>query len=396
VTPQVVFYISRAIGQAVKELSDFSRLLDSNSSDMRRLVFYSESAFHYRYLKDYIQYILDHSDLPICYITSQADDPILSDHAERIHPFYIKNSLAAAFAKLDSKAIVMTAPDLENSPIKRSPLCPQHVYAMHGVGSVHQGYRFGAFDHYDSVLCIGQFQIDELTRGEEMYKTRKKRLIMTGYPYLEQLNRDFCDYQLRHPTNGNVDAKPICLVAPTWAPVTPESSLMHEAIIPLLDALARSKFEVWLRPHPEYIKRNPQTMKKISEKMKKFSNLKVETELPSLEALFKANVLITDHSSIAFDFAFGTERPVLFINTPTRIDNPQVDKLGIAPIENQYREALGGALAITDIPNVATHLEQLLTETTHHHQKLRELRSLLIANWGDSAKIGGDYILSCC
>ena len=45
----------------------------------------------------------------------------------------------------------------------------------------------GAVDNYDTVFCIGDFQIDEIRRQEELYHTKEKNLVVAGYPLLETL-----------------------------------------------------------------------------------------------------------------------------------------------------------------------------------------------------------------
>lgn len=378
-----------SIRNSAREFAEVERLFSPEYESSRKLVFYSEGAFYYRYYQDYIEYILSHSDIDICYISSDVQDPVFSSTEKRIKPFYIKNALAATFARLDCKSLVMTAPDLNNCAIKRAKPGVRHIYAFHGISSIHQQYRLGAFDHYDSILCIDDQQIEELRKSETVYGTKSKELILTGYPFVERIQREHLEYD-KH-ANGSSD--PLCLIAPTWAPLQKQSSLLENCIIELLQALSKTRFRVLLRPHIEFVKRNPAKMREIERLIGKRKNTTLQTQLSSLQILHEADLLVTDHSSIAFDFAFGTERPVLFIDTPTRIDNPEIDRLGIEPIENSYRSQIGTCLAASDVEQVGAKLESLLASQADFRSKVPSMRDAVIANWQRAAEIGGKYIL---
>jgi YidC/Oxa1 family membrane protein insertase len=384
--------LAQTFHDAQRDFSEISRLFSEENTALRRLVFYSEGAFHYRYFEDYINYVLDNSDLSICYITSESNDPVFSLCNKRIRPFFIKNTLGTAFSRLDSKVVVMTAPDLGNCFIKPARQGVHHIYAMHGVSSVHMGYRQGAFDNYESVLCLGQFQIEELRKSEAVYRTKHKDLILTGYPFLEQLNRKYMQYR----SNTLKRDTPLCVIAPTWSPLLRQSSIMDSCVLDLVHAFADSEFRVWLRPHPEYIKRHPKEMQKVMQALGKSKNLTLETKLPSLSVLFDADVMITDHSSIAFDFAFGTERPLLFIDTPTRVDNPNWQRIGMDVVETTFRSKIGTSLSVDQVKQAPDALRALLSRQEEFHAKLLAARNELIANWGQSAEVGGKHILAMC
>lgn len=371
------------------EFSELERLmaLDKNA---RRLVFYGESEIQYRYYEDYVDYLLTHSDYDICYLTSQRHDPIFNDKRARLKPFYIKNLLASAFSRLDSKVLVIANPDINNGPIKRAPDPVHHVYAFRGIASVHQAYRLGAFDNYDSLLTIQQYQVDEVRKAEEIYKLKAKELPVVGYPLTERIWRQHQKYT--EENKGRSKDKPICLVAPTWDPSS-RSSVFDVCQGEIIESLAKSDFEVWLRPHPEYAKRFPERMDKIEKACAKTNNVRTKLELGSMYCLHEADILVTDHSSISMDYVLGTERPVIFINTPLRVDNPEVGKLGLEPVENVYRSKLGKELEVSQLASLNSALKDSFGDREKFKESVPALRDHLIANWQKAAQVGGDYIL---
>lgn len=372
-----------------KEFSEFERLFAPENRDLRRLVFYAESPIQYRYYEDYIEYILANSAYQICYLTSTADDPIFAGKNPRIVPFFIRNLLSKTFEKLDSQVLVIANPDLGNGPIKRAPANVHHIYAFRGVASVHQAYRLGAFDNYDAMLCVGAYQIDEFRKMEELYKTKRKELILTGYPLTERIWREHQEYL----KTASKNQPPVCLLAPSWDPIG-KASILETCIDEIIKTLSQCPFQVWIRPHPEFIKRFPKRIDEISKLAGRTKNISMQMNMASMECLHKADILVTDHSSISMDFALGTERPVVFINTPLRVDNRQWQELGLPAVENTYRKDLGASLELDEIAKLGSTIESLLTDQSAEFKaRLPALRDALIANWGRGAQVGGDYII---
>lgn len=372
-----------------KEFTEFERLFAPENESLRRLVFFAESPIQYRYYEDYLQYILKASDLEICYLASTIDDPIFESKEKRIKPFFIKNLLSKTFEKLDSNALVIANPDLGKGPFKRAPDSVHHIYAFRGIASVHQAYRLGAFDNYDAMLCVGEYQVAEFRKMEELYKTRKKELVVTGYPLVERVWREHQDYL----QSAQANAEPICLLAPSWDPVG-RSSILETCIEQVIDKLSGANFKVWIRPHPEFAKRFPKRIEEVAKLAAKTNNISMQLNLASMTCLHQADILLTEHSSISMDYVLGTERPVVFINTPLRVDNPEWQRLGLPAVENVYRQDLGAALELSELDKLAETLNRLLAGDQEFKKRLPALRDVLVANWQKAAQIGGDYIIS--
>ena len=68
--------------------------------------------------------------------------------------------------KMDADVVVMTMPDIENYHIKRSYIRKDinYVYVPHGMDSLNMTMRTGSMDHYDSVLCTGKIQKEEIEK----------------------------------------------------------------------------------------------------------------------------------------------------------------------------------------------------------------------------------------
>ncbi len=371
--------------KVAREFSELERFFADENKAARRLVFYSEREIFYNYFQDYIEKILEMSDLELCYISSQSNDPVFERCKSRIKPFYFRNTLNAVFSRLDSKVLVMTNPGLNKLSIKRAPDHVKHVYVFHGIASVHKGYLPGSFDYYDSIFCIAPYQVDEIRKSEELYKLKPKELVLTGYPLAERIWRDHQGYK----SGAREKSRPLCLIAPTWGP----SSIMENCIEGLVESLARTDFEVRLRPHPEFIKRNRNKMRAIEKFISGFANIELELELGAFESLHQADLLITEHSSISFEYALGTERPVLFVDTPMRVDNPEYQMLGMEPVENVYRSKVGTCVSPERISEAGRLCSEMIERQALFRKKILEARLLLLSNWQSSAEIGAKYLI---
>jgi YidC/Oxa1 family membrane protein insertase len=373
----------------LRELRDFQRLFCERTADPRTLVFYSERAIDYQYFEGYIDDVLAHSSHRLAYITSDPEDPLFGRGHPRMDTFYINHLFAATLARLDNKVLVMTMPDLGLFHIKRSPNNVNHVYAFHAVGSVHLQYNKGAFDHYDTVLCIGSRDLQEFRKWERMYGTKAKTLVPCGYPLIEKI---YADHQRAKSNNRNKPRSPKVLVAPSWH----DGNILEFCLDELIHELANSHFHVIFRPHPEYIKRKPKACERIGRRIAPVPNVQLELDLLAGTSIHDADLLVTDWSGICFEYAFGTERPVLFVNTPCKIRNADYADLGAEPIEFTSRETLGASIDREELVRVRQILRALLRRREVYRDRIVECRTSTLANWRNASRVGGQFLIDQC
>ena len=102
--------------------------------------------------------------------------------------------------------------------------------------------------------------------------------------------------------------------------------------------------------------------------------------------------MITDWSGAALEYAFGLERPVLFIDVPKKIDNPQYRQINHVPIEVRLRSEIGEIVSPDKLYQVPSILDRLCENPEVWKERLRELRSQWIYNVGRSREISAAYI----
>jgi YidC/Oxa1 family membrane protein insertase len=124
------------------------------------------------------------------------------------------------------------------------------------------------------------------------------------------------------------------------------------------------------------------------------SNVYFDEAPDILSSLPGADVLITDRSGIALEYAFGTFRPVLFINTPPKIMNASWHGLGLQPFENSLRDQIGESISPAHLSSVALLIDKLENASVEYADKLRQLKEMYFFNSVSSYEKGLHYIQS--
>lgn len=368
-----------------REKEDYKRFFSVLN---KHLVFYSESNGFFKYYRGIFNYIINNTNITIHYITSDPDDKIfeMAKTEPKIKPYYIgEKKLITLMMKMDSDVVVMTMPDIENYHIKRSYLRKDidYVYVPHGIDSLNMTLRKGALDHYDTVLCIGPDHVEEITKTEEVFNLPKKRLIKCGYALIEEM-RD--EYQ-KMPKKEN-EVKTI-LIAPSWQ----KDNIVDSCLEEILSVLKDGKYRIIVRPHPQHVRHRAEQMAHFEEKYADNDNIIIQTDFSSDDTVFSADMLISDWSGIAFEYAFTTQKPVVFINTPMKIMNPDYEKIDTVPLNIGLREKIGRSVNTDELDKLPEIIDYLMDNSELYYDKIGEILNESIYNLGDSASVGAKYII---
>tara|TARA_B100001123_G_C15327264_1_gene1029974 strand:+ start:1800 stop:2930 length:1131 start_codon:yes stop_codon:yes gene_type:complete len=313
------------------------------------ITFYSESKNYWPYLKGILENILKEFDTSIYYVTSDADDPGLYKDNKNYNTLLIDEGFMRDwfFKKLNTHILITTMPDIDNFQIKKSINTDYYVYTQHSMMSPNCSYRKGSFDNYDIIFCCGQYMIDEIRKAEEFYNLPKKELVKHGYTRLDTLIDEYKVFQ-KSKTNNTVEQR--ILLAPSWNEGGIIESELTEKII---QSSINEGFQITLRPHPESLKKSPQKIKKILDKFSNDNFFRYEDNIVTNDNLYNSDLLITDWSGIALEYAFALNKPILFVNTPQKILNDDYHVLGARAFEDMIRDKIGiiwnGKETITDV-----------------------------------------------
>ncbi len=367
-----------------REKADYKRFF---SIVNKHLVFYSESSGFYKYFQGIIEYLLKNTNISIHYITSDPKDQIfkLAETNPQIKPYYIgENKLITLMMKMDADIVVMTMPDLENYHIKRSYIRDdiEYIHLYHGAGSGNLTMRKAATEHFDTIFCVGKHQKDEEEQLENYYRWKPRKLVEFGYPLIDQMRKDF-----NEKTHEVHDRKKI-LIAPSWQ----KDNIVDTCLAEMLEILKDSKYDIIVRPHPQEVRMKQSYMDTLKQKYEPMG-IEIQTDFSSNNPVMDADVLITDWSGICWEYAFVTLRPVLFINTPMKIMNPEYQCIKEEPLNIALRDKIGRSLETTELNKLLETIDYLIAHADDYHVGNEKLAREYLYNLDGSAKVGAEYII---
>ena len=357
-------------------------------AESKSIVFYSEARASEPHLEPLISELLDRGRR-VQLLVSDPADPMIELVGGDMNSHCIGTGFARTwtFSNLEASVIISTTPDLETMQLKRSKSPVFYVYANHSLNSTHMAYRPGAFDHFDAILCTGPQMIEEIRATEKKDRLPRKTLVKNGLCRLDRIIENGAQSSPHHPSNRAGESTTV-LIAPTWG----ETSILATCGEQLIEVLLSNNFNTIVRPHPETTRKSPQLIRELSRRFGKNDRFTLDTNPRSETSIRNSDIMISDWSGVATEYAYGREKPVLFIDLPPKVNNPAYRELGIEPLEAVVRKEIGELVDLEDLPKIPEIIEKLLMLETSKIQEIRKSREERVYNVGTSASISANYI----
>jgi YidC/Oxa1 family membrane protein insertase len=352
----------------------------------RNIVIYSESGQDWHQFSGLIGHLNGALGRKVCYITSDVTDPGLSRVHENYRAICIPEGLFLTifFQVNQSDVFVLTMMDLQNLQLKRSTHPVHYIYLFHSMGSTHMVDNENSFDHYESLFCSGPQQVMEIRRREELRNLPAKHLFDYGHPRLEQVIAEGGAHQDRKsPTEPAT-----VLIAPTWG----EDSIFNSCGKELIGVLLDAGYRVIMRPHYQSMRQTPAVIAAVRDAFLGNGRFEFIDRMGETDSIMRSDILVSDWSAMALEYSMGLEKPVLFIDVPRRIRNPNWRELEIEPIENTIRTQVGEIVSPGSLPEAPAAIERLIGDPERFRDKMRELRSTLVFRLGHSIPDGAAEI----
>lgn len=351
------------------------------------IVFFSEMLSDHMHFRGIIDKLLSEHNQQLIYLASSEKDKLLEEYHPNLKSFYIGEGLIRTiiFKTINTKLFIMTMPDLETFYLKRSLLPVHYVYIFHSLVSTFMIYRHKAFDAYNTIFTAGRYHEEEIRYTEAKYNLRKKQLVPHGYSRLDQIYHD-----LNEKKNQIKVIENQILIAPTWG----KNSISNVCVVPLITILLNAGVKVVYRPHPMTIKYEAGTLDKLKEKFINNTNFSFDTATPDTTLFLESNMMISDWSGVAFEFAYGLERPVLFIDVPKKINNEKFLDYDLIPVEERLRSEIGEIVKLDELEKIPEIIKRLLLDQGLVRQKIIQARTKYIYNLGKSDEVAANKLLS--
>ncbi len=239
----------------------------------------------------------------VLYLTASPDDPMLQVKTEHIRTEFIGegNRAYARMNLLRADVVLSSTPGLDVYQWKRSREVKWYVHALHAANGV-TCYRMFGTDYYDAVLVSGEYQVREIREMEKMRGLPAKECVMAGLPHMDALRKKL---EERGPAPEH---ETTVLLAPSWGP----SSIFNRFGEGMIEKLRKTGYRVILRPHPQSLVSEKELIDRLRRRFPADDRLEWNFDNDNFDVLYRTDLLISDYSSVIFDFSLVFDRPVIY------------------------------------------------------------------------------------
>ena len=163
-------------------------------------------------------------------------------------------------------------------------------------------------------------------------------MVEFGYPLLDTLitqgNQKIKDAE----AGKSIENGLLILIAPSWGS---EGIIESGLCLKLIHQLISLGHRVIIRPHPQTFKFNSEKIIEIQNAFSSNANVKLEVDVQGHESLLSSDLMISDWSGVALEYALGINKPVIFCDVPKKINNPEYLEIDLVPLEISIRNEIG-------------------------------------------------------
>jgi hypothetical protein len=350
-------------------------------SQEKSLVIFSEGKAYWGTFRPLIEELIQQK-IPFRYRTLDLSDPGLTIESQYMQSklLFLNSFSLTALRKIEAPVMIATTPNIgcEGYPIQKPQNVGNLMHIFHHVGDI-SVYRKNSLDHYDSVILAGDFQRKSIQTLEQLRGLYSKSLIALGLPYLDDL------YQNRPSFEPSINERATILIGSSWG----EKGCLRTYGTEFIRALTAAGFDLIIRPHPQSYIHEPEFIEQC--KRETVGQFVIwDEEISPSKAMHQSQLLISDTSSLRFDYAFLYEKPIISLEIP---------KENLAEFEAQdlnetwydlAAEKIGITANAESICDIADIVRTLLS--SHTPKDLVQFRDETLVNFGNSAPHIVDYI----
>ena len=97
------------------------------------------------------------------------------------------------------------------------------------------------------------------------------------------------------------------------------------------------------------------TINKINKLFFNLKNFFLDKNFSNLKSLEKAEILITDNSSIVFEFMLIFKRPIIYIDYKEKIHNINRGKIVVKTIDEEFKVVFGNILNVNNLKSLSSN-----------------------------------------
>ncbi len=374
-----IFFIKSIFYKFFSRPSPVVNLDKGNKSEQFMPVIFSEGKTYWTTFRPIVEELIKQK-IHFRYISLDVYDPGLEIDNIYMHSKRLTKSRLgfAKIANIESPVMLSTTPNIgsEGYPMKRPVRIKNLVHVFHAMVDL-SCYRKGSLDFYDTVLMTGVHEKHAIRLVEKARKLKEKSLIVVGLPCLDDLNRQKKEIEL--VIDIKKTSKKTILIAPSWG----AKGCFSEYGINFVKTLSLANYHVIIRLHPHSYIFEPESVENWISQTKELDNITWDNNVFGTKAMLQADILISDASSIRFDFAFLYGKPV--ISLPISQQSLSIFESDYMP--ETWASSMSNKIGVEVNADTIHAIEKVVEETISNFtpQKLGELRDSSVANFGHSS-----------
>lgn len=247
----------------------------------------------------------------------------------------------------------------------------KRIHSFHAPISMMRIYPEDAFDAFNTFVAAGQHHVEEIKYLFKLRGLQEPEIINGGYLRIESIYK----YSL---LNKKTENRFTVLVAPSWG----EENIVNTVGLALIKQLLKNGYHVIFRPHPGNEINDSLYIEEILNFASNYENFSYDS-WTGLAALNEANILISDWSGIAFEYACALERPVIFVDTKPKSFSDE--GLEMKCFEEYAREKVGLVVAPNDIGEIVQTVNELRNNMSSYQKMIKKNKSSLLFNCPESS-----------
>ena len=316
------------------------------------IVIYAENGNYYGTFLPLLQEFIRNRK-KVTYVTADRDDRVFGLDSEYVQAICPGNQYRTfAFLNgISADMVVSTTPHLDIYMWKRSKNVKRYVHVFHDPGSVDTYEKYG-LSFYDVIIGA----VPECEAAQRFLDERRglpqKTYYTAGCMYLDLMVAER-DSVRRNRGAGSV------LYAPSWGA---KSSLQAYGI-QIIAGLLNAGHAVTFRPHPQSLSADRERIDLIGRRFGNNEKFKMDVNASGMEAMVNSDIMVSDFSSIIFDYSLLFAKPVLLASCQLGLQGYEAEDL---PENLRFNvpmmRRISYELSADDIPSIAAIVERQLAQ----------------------------------
>ena len=274
------------------------------------------------------------------YYTLDYKDVILEIESEFINSKFLGLGALGKlkFSSISSNLLLSTTPNIGNRefPLKRPKKVKELIHVWHSISDISY-YKKGSLDNYDTILTVGDFQNKSIREIEKLRNLKSKKLVPVGLPYFDVFIKKLNNF--KH-TNRSI------LIASSWG----NKGLLKNHGLEIIDIL--KDYNIIIRPHPQSFISEKEFIEKFKSICRGKSKIEWDESSDPLESFSKSRLMISDTSSIRYDYSFLVGNPVITL----KIEKSELKEFESSDLDQSWDEEtedqLGPVINRDDLSNL--------------------------------------------